>query len=263
MQTATARLRKADIESAHLDCVVLLEDALGKNRAHILAHPETELTAKQISILNKKVEQRALHYPLAYIRGKTEFYGREFTINNHVLVPRPETEDMIDIIKKITAGNTRLRRIADIGTGSGCIGITATLETGVPADLFDIDDKALDIARRNTENLNVVGVELHHGDLLGAARQKYDAILANLPYVPDNYPVGEAVKHEPSLALYAGIDGLDLYRKFWEQIQGLAARPHYVLTEALKLQHAKIAALAQQAGYTLAETQGLIQLFVN
>ena len=99
--THTKNLLAANIATARLDCLVLLEDITGKDRSWLLSHPEYELQGSEIEKLSKKITQRALHTPLAYIRGKAEFYGREFAVNAHTLVPRPETETMIELLKRV------------------------------------------------------------------------------------------------------------------------------------------------------------------
>ncbi|HUC89458.1 MAG TPA: HemK/PrmC family methyltransferase [Patescibacteria group bacterium] len=260
LQAATAELKKAGVESARLDCLILLEDTLELNRAAILAHPETKLGTTQIDILNKKIVQRTKHTPLAYIRGKAPFYGRKFFVDDHVLVPRPETETMIELLKEYSY-KTRLKRIVDVGTGSGCIGITAALETGANVGLYDIDSQALDVARRNAETFGVV-IQSGLSDLLdNVPPDSYDAILANLPYVPENYPINEAAGHEPRLAIFAGKDGLELYRRLWSQVIRSPSKPPLVLTESLLLQHSKMVELARDAGYELSRSKGLIQQF--
>jgi len=102
LRQSVARLEDAGITTARLDCLVLLEDETGKDRAWLLAHPEYYLQGSDLKDLNTKVAQRALHIPLAYIRGKAEFYGREFAVNEHTLVPRPETESMIELLQMIS-----------------------------------------------------------------------------------------------------------------------------------------------------------------
>ena len=99
LKTATQKLQQAGIATARLDCLVLLEDYLNTNRTQLLAHLERELTVEQIKWLSLRLVRRAKHEPLAYIRSKTEFYGREFIVNKHVLEPRPESETMIDLLK--------------------------------------------------------------------------------------------------------------------------------------------------------------------
>lgn len=255
----TKLLQMAGISTARLDVLVLLEDVLKRGRASLLAHAEDTIPEAKLALLNKYITQRKSHTPLAYIRGRAAFYGRDFAVNEHVLVPRPETESMIEILKTLSVSEPN---IVDVGCGSGCIGISAALEIpGAKVTLLDIDKAALTVAKQNAMNLKA-DVAFVQNDLLEDFEQPVDVILANLPYVPDEYPINEAAKHEPSLALFAGDDGLDLYRKLWEQIKNLDDQPEYVLTEALTSQHAALAHIAKAAGYTLEQTDGLVQLFV-
>ena len=211
---ATARLQAAGIDTARLDCLILLEDALGKNRATILAHPEQPIDKETLHTLELQLAQRVRHKPLAYIRGKSMFYGREFIVNQHVLVPRPETEDMINLLKKLPVKDAQ---IADIGTGSGCIAITASLELpGNAVDAYDISQSALAIAERNSQQL-AADIRCLTSDLLSSLVTNYNVILANLPYVPDHYPINTAAGFEPEVALFAGPDGMDTYKLFWQQ----------------------------------------------
>ena len=101
IKESVRQLREAGVTTARLDCLVLLEDAIGKDRAWLLAHPEHNLQGSVLKSLSTKITQRVQHVPLAYIRGKVEFYGREFTVNAHTLVPRPETETMIELLKRV------------------------------------------------------------------------------------------------------------------------------------------------------------------
>ena len=262
LASATATLQKAGVDSARLDVLILLEDELGRDRASILAHPELKITRSQELSLNNKIAQRAKHMPLAYIRGEAPFYGRMFTVSSDVLVPRPETESMIDLLKALPFGPRP--HFLDVGTGSGCIGITAVLEIpGATAELIDIDPMAVDVAAGNAYALEVDDGEITCtvSNLLEKASGACDALLANLPYVPTGYAINEAAKHEPELALFAGEDGLGLYRKLWAQIATLAEKPQYVLTESLTFQHKNVQELAKRAGYRLQKTKGLIQQF--
>jgi release factor glutamine methyltransferase len=259
LQAATEKLQQSGVESARLDCLVLLEDCLLADRAAILAHLEAEIPHSTEVALNKKIAQRAKHIPLAYLRGKAPFYGREFMVNRRVLVPRPETETMIELLKELPLPPEA--RVADIGTGSGCLGITAALELpGSQVDLYDIDKEALDVASSNART-HKVRAQHYAANLLEHYYGPYDVLLANLPYVPDGYTINRAARYEPRLALFAGKDGLDLYRRFWEQISGLPQKPPYVLTESMTVQHKELAAVASAAGYKLAATQDLIQRF--
>lgn len=259
LKNAAGILRTAGIESARLDCLVLLEDVVGQDRSHLLAHPETILTGAQITALNNYITQRKNHVPLAYIRGKVAFFGRTFRVNNYVLIPRPETEAIIELLLKIPLPPRT--RIADIGCGSGCIGITAALELSqANVTLYDIDSTTLLVAKQNAETLGAA-VHLKRQDLLTNNNDPFDILLANLPYVPDDHAVNAAAKHEPKRALYSGPDGLDHYRKLWKQIAVQNEKPIYVILEALPSQHARLTELAQNANYMLADNKDFALLF--
>lgn len=261
LSAQTQHLRQSGIETARLDCLILLEDELGISRAHLLAHGELQLSAGQLGTLNKKIAQRAKHIPLAYIRGKTAFFGREFMVDRRVLVPRPESEAIIELLKTLPLGDHV--HIADIGTGSGCLGITAALELpGATVQLCDISAGALSVANQNARQLGAHVISKQQ-DLLGNKPANYDVVLANLPYVPDNFPVNQAVRSEPAQALFAGVDGLDLYKKLWRQLADSRHRPRFVLTESFANQHHALATLARHAGYALERSSGLAQLFAQ
>jgi len=263
LEHGTKILQQHGIETARLDVLVLMEDVLGKSRGMLLAHPEMKIAEPELTQLNKYITRRSSHIPLAYIRGKVMFYGREFLVNNHVLVPRPETEAIIECLKKLPLGGTP--RIADVGTGSGCLGITAALEIfGAEVFLYDIDPGALQVAEKNAQARHVM-VHAKQQDLLKDCNEQFDAILANLPYVPESYPINEAAKFEPKLALFSGKDGLGHYRMLWEQIDVMAdqQQPTHVITESMPEQHKELAKLAQGAGYRLLSIEGYAQQFVR
>ena len=259
LRDATRKLADAGLDSARLDVLILLEDALGKDRAQILAHPEWTLSDDQTHLLDQQIAKRTTHLPLAYIRGKVLFYGREFIVNEDVLVPRPETEAFITLAKTLPLSEGA--KIADIGTGSGCIGISLALELPhTHVDLYDISPAALEVVQHNARNLSAP-IQALQGNLLADLQSDYDIIVANLPYVPSNFPINKAASMEPSLALFSGPDGLNDYKIFWQQIASLAKKPQYILTESLPQQHHTNAALARTSGYYLEKTAGLVQLF--
>ncbi len=253
-------LSKAGIATSRLDCLVLLEDCLSKDRAHLLAHPEEKLNTEQISTLRSQIIRREKHEPLAYIRGKTEFYGRDFAITHAVLEPRPETETMIDLLKQLEP--VARKTVIDVGTGSGAIGITAAIELGeVQVLATDIDPNCLKIARQNCIKHKAT-VALIETDLLkGVSAPKGATILSNLPYVPNDFVINQAALHEPRIAIFGGPDGLDLYRKLFRQIKESGVKPTYILTESLPTQHKKLAAVANESGFGLAKSVDFIQLF--
>lgn len=265
LKIATATLERAGVPTARLDVLVLLEDTFGHNRAWILAHQEAEIPELTEVDLNTKITQRASHIPLAYIRGKAEFYGREFVVNKNVLVPRPETEGMIDLLKRVAIVRDD-EAIVDVGTGSGAIAITTKLEfPHATVIATDIDPSALKIARQNAKKHNS-DIAFLQGDLLeplSSAAYRPTCILANLPYVPERYVINQAAGHEPKHAIFGGKDGLNLYRRLWEQVAGLTHQPKTVLTESLPLQHEEMTNLAQTASYRVTASEDFIQLFVK
>lgn len=257
---ATAKLLDAGIATAKLDCLILLEDELELNRARLLAHPEIKIPEKTEVHLNTKIAQRATHVPLAYIRGKAEFYGRMFIVTRDTLVPRPESESIIDLLTRLNLPANP--KIADIGAGSGCLGVTAVLEiAGAELWLCDIDGRALEIAKRNAAKHGVTAHSLKADLLTAGLSAKIDVILANLPYVPERLLINEAAKHEPRLAIFAGDDGLVLFRKLWNQLENLSEKPSYVITESLLSQHVAMEDLAKHAGFQLSTSAGLAQRF--
>lgn len=265
---ATSQLENAGIQTARLDCLVLLEDVTGKERSWLLAHPEFELSKTSVKKLDGQITRRAHHEPLAYIRGKSEFYGREFLVNSHTLEPRPETETIIDLVKTIVKSHEN-PVIVDVGTGSGCIAISVKLALPRAEVLAtDIDVKCVKIACENSKKLGAEVTYLHGNLLEPLLNLKYQispifAILANLPYVPDRYQLNKAAEYEPKRAIFGGQDGLDLYRELFAQLSARSQKPQYVLTESLPLQFELLTVIAEEAGYELARTDGFIQVFTS
>lgn len=261
LQQATQQLKDAKIETARLDALVLLQDLLNKNSAQLLAALDTPLTDEQVSELANAVKRRKKHEPLAYIRGKAEFYGREFIVNNDVLVPRPETETMIELFLKLP--KAAQKTVVDAGTGSGAIAVTVACELHeVRVLATDISPKALKVARQNCLKHQAT-VDLHQADLLTGLQLSAGAtILANLPYVPEHHPINLAAAQEPAVALFAGPDGLDLYKELFEQLKAHRHRG-YLLTEALPVQHHHLAQIARSCGYVLEASQDFVQVFAN
>lgn len=263
LHSSTVFLTKHDISTARLDCLVLLADALEKDKAYVLAHPEQELTDVQAAQLKKQLDERSQHIPLAYIRGKTEFYGREFSINKHVLEPRPESEAMIEqaltLLSSLPEAN-----VIDIGTGSGALAITVKVESPqANVHAVDIDPDCLEIAEQNA-NLHRADISFCQGDLFtpfSAQNLANVVILANLPYVPETHTINQAAANEPNLAIFGGTDGLDLYRTMFAQFQKAESLPVAVLTESLPFQHKSLEQIAAEHGYRLETTSDFIQVF--
>jgi release factor glutamine methyltransferase len=177
-----------------------------------------------------------------------------------VLEPRPESETMIDLLKEIVPAG-RSVRIADVGTGSGALGITAKLEVpNSEIDLLEIDQKALQVAKMNVD-LFTISVSVIQSDLLASTSVSYDILMCNLPYVPDDFQINPAAMREPKIAIFGGPDGLDLYRKLFDQVTKSADQPLYLLTEAMPPQHEELAGIAALGGYILIRSEDFIQVF--
>ena len=256
-------LKESGIVSARLDCILLLEDELGKTREWILAHSEDRILESHLLELNTKITQRAQRTPLAYIRNTQEFYGRSFYVDESVLIPRPESESMINLLQKYNQKNPAT--IVDVGTGSGCLSITTKLQMpGANVIATDISKNALAVAKQNAERFGA-DVQFLQSNLLANAPNILDTnpytLLANLPYVPTGFITSPEITKEPPTALFSGDDGLDLYRRLWHQIKYLQRKPTVVITESLQSQHQILIELAESAGYKIDEIEVLCQRF--
>jgi len=261
LKEAAAKLTSVGIGSARLDCLILLEDLLARDRTYLLAHPEIELTRQQLNTLSRQLRQRAHHTPLAYIRGFSEFYGRRFLVNKKVLEPRIESEVIIKLLKILKLPPKP--KVADIGTGSGAIGITAKLEIPeAEVDLYDIDSNCLAVARHNA-HLHELSLHIYKRDLLSRPARVYDVILANLPYVPDAWHINEAAAMEPRIAIFGGPDGLDHYRRMFAQLARQQHPAQFVLTECLPPQHEALTKIAATNNYKQKASQDFIQVFTT
>jgi release factor glutamine methyltransferase len=253
------RLNEAGVDSPRRDCLVLVEDLLKKDRSWVNAHADFKLANGQVKVLDKQIDRRVKHEPLAYIRTKAWFYKRFFKVTPDVMIPRPESESMIEIIKDMNSP-----RIIDIGTGSGCLAITAKLELpDSEVTAIDIDEKALNLAKVNAKEHNAE-VSFIKGSLISPMSDENlsdSAVLANLPYVPEGFITSEEINYEPKTALFSGRDGLDHYRSFWQEIGSLKIKPGVILVESLENQHKTMKELADNAGYKLVGSRILIQIF--
>jgi release factor glutamine methyltransferase len=221
LSEGTTTLKKAGSESPGLDAEILLRLALNATRVQLfdaLPYPVRPSAAQRYREL---IEQRASGLPIAYIVGHREFYGHDFIVNRGVLVPRPETEFLVEYALKWLADRPDLViRIVDVGTGSGAIAISVALETGNRHKIIatEVSPDALEVARLNRDTLRAK-IELVEGSLLEPLHEPVDLILANLPYLrPDQ--AHEGIAYEPEIALYAGDDGFALNRQLLETSAG-------------------------------------------
>ncbi len=210
LNLATDRLHIANSTSARLDAEILLAFTLRVDRTWLHAHNNQELHAEEQTLFEHFITQRTQHYPIAYIVGQREFYGREFTVTPDVLIPRPETEALIEFVLN---GDFFNPTILDVGTGSGAIAITLAAEMpNAIVTASDISPVALEVARKNAVALDA-NVAFVQSDLLTNIPGQYTIIVANLPYVDRTWPVSPDTIFEPELALFAADHGLALIKR--------------------------------------------------
>ncbi len=202
------------------DAALLLCRALGKDRAWLIAHPEERLSVAQAWQYEQWLERRAAHEPVQYILGEQEFYGLRFVVSPAVLIPRPETEHLVEALLD-RLPRDRAVRIADVGTGSGAIAVVLAHALELArVDALDVLPSALQIARGNAEAHGVLDrVRFFDSDLLSAVKgETYDCIVSNPPYVASTEQLEPQVAlWEPHEALFAGVDGLAIYRRLLPQ----------------------------------------------
>jgi release factor glutamine methyltransferase len=231
LQTS-ARFERHRLTSSRLNAEVLLCHLLSVEKAYLYTHDERELTETETEKLEAFVYERISGVPVQYIVGRQEFYGRYFTVNPAVLIPRPETEFIVETTLefKPAAGT----RIIDVGTGSGCIGVTLALE--IPdskVTLTDVSFEALQVARLNATNLGA-SVSIACMDLLDAATGTFDFVVSNPPYVSrkeESRLQIEVREHEPAVALYGDEDGLASFRKLIPSAEQMLRPGGYFIAE--------------------------------
>jgi len=251
-------LKQASPDLSRLDSELLISHVLSKPRIWLHAHSEYKLSPKELSKLKVLLKRRISGEPIAYILGSKEFYGRDFDVNKDVLVPRPESESFIELIKNLP----EQQKFIDIGTGSGILAITSVMECPKwSGTATDIGPKALKVAQKNAQKLGAQNLVFKVQNLLVDDAENYDVVLANLPYVSQSLLDKPDISHEPKVALFAGQDGLDLYRQLFDQLANRSPKPTYLLTESLEKQHQDMKAMAQKAGYKLSKTSDLVQLY--
>lgn len=218
---AFGRRQLADAENPALDARLLLQHALDVGHSYLIAHGEERLTPAQEDTYLALLARRARREPIPYLIGVAPFYGLDFHVSPAVLIPRPETELLVEAVLE-WLGRTQRPHVVDVGTGSGCIAIT--IARHLPAatiEAIDASPAALEIAARNARVHGVANrVSFRSGHLLESVTGKPDAIVANLPYVTDDEwtALGDGVKwYEPEIALRGGPDGLTLLRGLLEQ----------------------------------------------
>ncbi|MDC1142989.1 peptide chain release factor N(5)-glutamine methyltransferase [Planctomycetota bacterium] len=236
---ATDKLKAAGVDSPHLTANLLLGHALGKSRADLILAQDEPLSASTLKPISISLQRRCQREPLEYITGSHEFFGRKFAVGPGVLIPRPETEDMVLWLKARKSASDSFT-CCDIGTGSGCLGLTIAAEfPNAEVTSTDLFDMPLRIAQRNAETLGIAGrVNIRQADILDGVDTTFDIIVSNPPYVPEADRTTlepEVLDYEPHEALFAGKDGTEIIRRMLPQIlDHLNAGGQFVLEHDLQ-----------------------------
>ena len=257
LQSTTDYFKKRGIESARLNAEHLLAHALKRKRIELYLEFERELTEAELAPLRELVKRRGQGEPLQHLLGTVEFAGHTFLCDKRALVPRPETEHLVELLQsKIT---NRKLKILDVGTGSGVIALSLAAkfpEATVIAT--DISEDALNLARENAERLGLTSrVEFLQGDLLTYVNHVYDLLVANLPYVAagERPTLSREVGHDPAVALFGGERGDEMIRKLIESAPSYLAPGGLMALEVGLGQAADLAALMAEKNYHDIETE--------
>jgi release factor glutamine methyltransferase len=236
-------------DSPRADASLLLSHVLRRNREWVSAHDDAAVLQDLADSFTSLCRRRARGEPVAYLVGSAYFYGREFTVNDSVLIPRPETEHLIDEARA-RIGHESMR-VLDVGTGCGAIACTIAAETGAIVDATDFSRQAIALATQNARHLGVTDrCRFHVGDLAQPVwNDRFDLIVANLPYIlTQNLPQPpDPVSFEPRQALDGGPTGLTLYERLVPTIPSLINEGGMVLLEAAPPTIEKLATLLRRA----------------
>lgn len=260
LSSASNKMSTAGIPSSRLDAELILADALDKDRTYLHAHPEQFVNHTQTKNADHNLALRLKRVPIAYIIGHREFYGRKFKVSPDTLIPRPESETIIELLIDILKNSSKDQpiRLADVGTGSGCLGITAKLELpNIDVTLSDISSQALLIAEQNAKDLSA-NVKIIRSDLLQDYPIKMDIIVANLPYVDRLWDRSPETNYEPSLALFAENHGLSIIEKLILQTSDHLIKDGYLIIEADPEQHYPLIEFAKKQSLELSIQKGYI-----
>lgn len=227
--------------SARLDAELLLSYVLKKPVTFLLAHDDSMVGIWSVWKYKRLIHQRKKGVPVAYLIGHKEFFGLDFKVNRHVLIPRPDTEILVECVISYFKSGVRDFILLDIGTGSGCIPIAVCKHVdGLKAIAADISRQALKMAVRNAERYGLCRrIQFIKSDLLNnidlkKLEGKTVIVTANLPYIPKQFQVSPELHYEPSISLYGGDDGIEVYRRLADQLNPL--RPRVIFFELFEEQ---------------------------
>jgi len=263
IKAVTAQLSAFGIEDPAINARLLIRQAFRWSATHQLSNLSKIAPTDQLPVLESLVERRINREPLSYITGKTEFFKRQFTVDERVLIPRPESEQLvvraIDYVRKCGIENPR---VADVGTGSGAIAISIALEMP-SAEVFatDISSEALEVAHMNARRLGAE-VKFAQGNLLGPLQGKFDIIVSNPPYIKSHVikSLEAEITREPRIALDGGPDGIKVIAPLLEEIQRMLKPSYSAAYVEIDPPIAEIVLKTTQAKFPYAEVSILTDL---
>ena len=262
LTSGTEYLETRGVEGARHSMQSLMVHVLGCNKTWLYLHYEDPVPEDKLAPLRDLLKQRAQGVPLQHLLGSTEFYRREFRTDARALIPRPETEELVEFALQM-APRRRSMRVLDMGCGSGVIGITLALELARQAPevvMVDVSEAALSLSLENATALGA-RVKTYRSNLFAAwdtpeegavqpPEGRFDLVLANLPYVPEGEAVSIEVQHDPATALYGGPDGLEVVRRFLKDALPHLAGRALVMLEVGHDQGAAVREMMEALGYT-------------
>lgn len=262
LTSGTEYLETRGVEGARHSMQSLMVHVLGCNKTWLYLHYEDPVPEDKLAPLRDLLKQRAQGVPLQHLLGSTEFYRREFRTDARALIPRPETEELVEFALQM-APRRRSMRVLDMGCGSGVIGITLALELARQAPevvMVDVSEAALALSLENATALGA-RVKTYRSNLFAAwdtpeegavqpPEGRFDLVLANLPYVPEGEAVSIEVQHDPATALYGGPDGLEVVRRFLKDALPHLAGRALVMLEVGHDQGPAVREMMEALGYT-------------
>jgi len=253
IQNAYQKLKKNNIKSALIDSEILLSEAINKSREFIILNNNLNIGNKEYSYFQKMVDQRSQGKPVAYLTKRKFFWKYEFYVNEEVLIPRPDTEIIIEQVLKIYKKRNNINFL-DIGFGSGCILLSILKERkDFKATGIDISNHALKVCKINAYKLGVKNrIRLFKSDIDKFYKGKYDLIISNPPYIKNldlKYLDKDVIKFEPKLALDGGIDGISEIRKIVKKSSGLIKNGGKLILEIAYDQKEEVKRLLRKNGF--------------
>ena len=266
LRDAVTLLDEHRVGSPRMNAEVLLMFVLGCDRAYLYAHPERELSPGEQNRYDEALEQRALGMPAQYITGHQEFWGLDFIVSPAVLIPRPETEHLVEAVLELCR-NIERPRLVDVGTGSGCVALASELPRA-KIHATEISADALEIARANAARLLLTDrVTFHATDLLHGIAGPFDIVASNPPYVGESeYDKVqlEVRKFEPRCAVFAGPDGMDVIRRLAPQARAALKPGGFLAIEIGYSQEAAVRVVLRdwQDVWAVPDLQGIPRVIV-